>query len=128
MTQFVLDASAIIGLMLGEMRTLSLTPELLVDAVASAVNMAEVQTKLVREGYDPEVAWMDSLSFVATVLPYTAEQAKLAGSLVTKTRHKGLSFGDRSCLALAITLNCPIYTSDEIWESIDFGIPIHVLR
>ena len=128
MTQIVLDASAIIGLVLGERRTLALTTDVLFNAVASTVNIAEVQTKLVREGYDPEIAWADSMSFVPVIIPYTKEHAKLAGSLMTKTRHRGLSLGDRSCVALAISLNCPIYTTDRIWESLDLGIPIRILR
>jgi ribonuclease VapC len=124
----VLDASAILALILGERGAETLTAEILELAVASTVNLAEVQTKLVREGYVPEAAWEDALSFVSAAEPYSAEQAKIAGTLVSKTRDRGLSLGDRSCLALAITLGAPVYTTEQIWRDLKVGIPIHVIR
>jgi ribonuclease VapC len=124
----VLDASAILALLLRERGAESLTDEILETAVASTVNLAEVQSKLVREGYVPDVAWEDVLSFVSGVEPYTAEQAKIAGTLITQTKDHGLSLGDRSCLALAITLDAPVYTTEQIWRNLKIGIPIHVIR
>ena len=41
-----------------------LTDEILENAVASTVNLAEVQSKLVKKGYNPEEAWEDALSLV----------------------------------------------------------------
>ena len=55
---------------------------------------------------------MDALSAVNSVFSFTAEQAKVAGSLIAKTEKYGLSLGDRSCLALAIALNAPVYTTE----------------
>ncbi len=124
----VLDASAILALILGEKGADTLTREILKSAVASTVNLAEVQTKLVREGYDPETAWEATISFVSAVEPYTAEQAKLAGDLVTQTRGRGLSLGDRSCLALGLKLNAPVYTTEQIWRDLKVGVPIYVIR
>jgi ribonuclease VapC len=102
--------------------------QLLRDATASTVNLAEVQTKLVREGGDPDEAWELSLAPISAIEPFTSEQAKTAGALVTQTRPLGLSLGDRACLALAITLGAPVYTADKNWKSLKLGIPIHVLR
>jgi PIN domain nuclease of toxin-antitoxin system len=48
--------------------------------------------------------------------------------LVTETRSRGLSLGDRACLALAITLQAPVYATDRIWESVNVGIDVRVLR
>jgi PIN domain nuclease of toxin-antitoxin system len=52
----------------------------------------------------------------------------IAGSLIAKTEKYGLSLGDRSCLALAIALKAPVYTTEQAWKSLKVGIPIHVIR
>ena len=124
----VLDASAALAVILRERRADRLTAKVLQYAVISTVNLAEVQSKLVKAGYDPENAWEDALSVTPAVELYTAEQAKIAGSLITQTQDRGLSLGDRSCLALAITLNATVYTTDQIWQSLKVGVKIHILR
>jgi len=128
MSKVVLDASALLAVLNQEPGAQLLTPELLRDATASTVNLAEVQTKLVREGGDPDEAWELSLAPISAIEPFTSEQAKTAGTLVTQTRPLGLSLGDRACLALAITLGAPVYTADKEWKRLKLGIPIHVLR
>jgi ribonuclease VapC len=40
----------------------------------------------------------------------------------------GLSLGDRACLALAILLRLPIYTSDRVWKKLALGVEIRLLR
>jgi PIN domain nuclease of toxin-antitoxin system len=65
---------------------------------------------------------------VTAVEPFTSEQARIAGDLITKTEKHGLSLGDRSCLALAITLKAPVYTTEQAWRNLKVGVPIHVIR
>lgn len=128
MNKAVLDASAIMAVLFDERGAEKLTDEILEGAVVSTVNLAEVQTKLVRMGHDPEKAWVDALLLETSPEPYTAEQARIAGTLANKTQSLGLSLGDRSCLALAITLKAPVYTTEKIWKDLKVGIPIHVIR
>jgi PIN domain nuclease of toxin-antitoxin system len=97
-------------------------------AAASAVNLAEVHTKLVSRGGDPDEAWEDALSATQHPVPFTLQQARIAGGLVAVTRALGLSLGDRACLALALTLKAPVYTTDRAWRNLKLGIPIHVIR
>ena len=124
----VLDASAILAVLLGEPGSERLTDELLADAVVSTVNLAEVQSKLVRDGHPVESAW-ESIQVIAPVAePFTATQAQIAGSLIERTRARGLSLGDRSCLALAIDLSASVYTTEQVWRGLDIGVPIHVIR
>ncbi len=94
----------------------------------STVNMAEVQSVLVRDGMKPEDAWEDASLIVSLIEAFTPEMARLAGSLITQTRPFGLSLGDRACLALAITLDAPVYTADRTWKRLDVGCQIHVIR
>jgi PIN domain nuclease of toxin-antitoxin system len=96
--------------------------------VVSTVNLAEVQSKLVKMRNDPDKAWAAALSAVIAVEPFTSEQARIAGDLITTTEKYGLSLGDRSCLALAIALKAPVYTTEQLWRNLKVGVPIHVIR
>jgi len=120
MNEVVLDASAILALLLQEPGAEKLTDEIRMNAVASTVNLAEVQSKLVKKGVPPERAWENTLSAITEAEPFT--------SLIAKTEKYGLSLGDRSCLALAISLNAPIYTTEQIWRNLKVGVAIHVIR
>jgi PIN domain nuclease of toxin-antitoxin system len=128
MNEFVLDASAMLAYIQEERGADNLTKEILDHAVASTVNLAEVQSKLVKKGHDPEDAWEEILSLVIAEEPFTSEQARIAGDLITTTEKYGLSLGDRSCLALAIALKAPVYTTEQLWRNLKVGIPIHVIR
>lgn len=128
MNEVVLDASAILAVLFQERGAENLTEEILQSAVASTVNLAEVQTKLVKMGRTAEDAWEDTLSLDTAAATYTSEHAKIAGSLIAKTEKLGLSLGDRSCLALAIALKAPVYTTEQLWKNLKVGVPIHVIR
>ncbi|HTX74568.1 MAG TPA: type II toxin-antitoxin system VapC family toxin [Terracidiphilus sp.] len=128
MNEVVFDASAMLALLQNERGAEKLTDEIRVNAVASTVNLAEVQSKLVKMRNEPDRAWMAALSTVGVAEPYTSEQAKIAGSLIAQTERYGLSLGDRSCLALAIALKAPVYTTEQAWKNLKVGVPIHVIR
>jgi PIN domain nuclease of toxin-antitoxin system len=128
MNEVVLDASAILAVLFHEQGAENLTEEILQRAVASTVNLAEVQSKLVNMGRSPEDAWEDTLSLDTAAATFTSEQAKTAGSLIAQTAKMGLSLGDRSCLALAIALGAPVYTTEQLWRNLKVGVPIHVIR
>jgi PIN domain nuclease of toxin-antitoxin system len=128
MNEVVFDASAILALLQQEPGAEKLTFEILQDAVASTVNLAEVQAKLVKKGIPPESAWANTLSAITAAEPFTSEQAKIAGSLIAKTEKLGLSLGGRACLALAIALKAPVYTTERLWKNLKIGVPIHVIR
>jgi len=128
MNEIVLDASAILAIVFQERGAEKLTPEILKDAVIGTVNLAEVQSKLIKKGYPPEEAWEDALSLVNLAEPHTSKHARIAGDLITTTEKHGLSLGDRSCLALAIALKAPVYTTEQSWRNLKLGVPIHVIR
>jgi len=128
MSKVVLDTSALLALLNEEAGSQELTLELLKDATISAVNLAEVQTKLVREGTDAEEAWEFASAPIFNPEPFTVDQARIAGTLVKDTRPLGLSLGDRACLALAIMLKAPVYTADRHWKNLKIGVRIHIIR
>ena len=124
----VLDSSALLALIHRETGFGKLTLQLLMQSAVSTVNLAEVQSKLVVSGWNREEAWEDATSAVSEVMAFTAEQAEVAGSMIAETRAFGLSLGDRACLALALSLNAPVYTADRAWKSLKLGIRIHTIR
>ncbi|MGD0630642.1 MAG: type II toxin-antitoxin system VapC family toxin [Terracidiphilus sp.] len=128
MNEIVFDASAMLAMLQHERGEEKLTEDIRERSVASAVNLAEVQTKLVKNGGDPDESWEDALSAVDSVEPYTPEHARIAGDLILSTEKYGLSLGDRSCLALAIALKAPVYTTEQVWRDLKVGVPIHVIR
>jgi len=123
-----LDASAVLAFIQGEPGSEKLTPKLLSAAVCGAVNVAEVHGKLVGRGWPIDEAWEDATSPLQDVIPFDLSQARLAGSLVAQTRTLGLSLGDRACLALAITLKAPVYTTEQAWKKLELEVPVHVIR
>jgi PIN domain nuclease of toxin-antitoxin system len=128
MNNVVLDASAVMAVLNRESGSEKLSPKLLTESVCSTVNLAEVQSKLVDRGVQPEDAWAVALSPIREAIVFNEEQAKSAGSLIAHTRPLGLSLGDRACLALALSLNAPVYTADRSWKNLKVGVRIHVIR
>lgn len=128
MNEVVFDASAILALLNQEPGAEKLTAQIRIHSVASSVNLAEVQGKLVKRGITPDQAWENAVSAIAEAEPFTSAHAKIAGSLIATTEKYGLSLGDRACLALAIALRAPVYTTEQAWKNLKLGIPIHVIR
>ena len=128
MNRIVLDASAILTVIHGEPGQEKLTPELLAGAIASTVNLAEVQAKLVSRGWAPVEAWEDITSPIREAIPFNEQHARIAGSLVSLTQPLGLSLGDRACLALGMVLKVHVYTADKTWKGLKLNIRIHVIR
>ncbi len=122
------DASAILALLQQEPGAENLTYDILLVAIASTVHLAEAQTKLVKRGIPADQAWTNVLSTVTAQEVFSSEQAQIAVSLIPETQSYGLSLGDRSCLALAISLNAPVDTTEQLWRNLNVGIPIHVIR
>jgi ribonuclease VapC len=126
--RIVLDASAVLAIPNAEPGSEKLTPRLLSEAVVSTVNLAEVQSKLVNRGLDPDDAWEAALSPIRDAQPFSSAQARIAGDLVAHTRSLGLSLGDRACLALGIALGATVYTADKSWKGLRLSIRIHHIR
>ncbi len=129
----VLDASALLALLKGEPGAERVAEALERGAYLSAVNLAEVLSKLADWGEDPaeaqaRMAQVGLLRAAVEVLPFTGEDALEVARLRALTRAYGLSFGDRACLALARRLGLPALTAERAWAELDLGIPVEVLR
>ena len=128
MSKIVLDASAILAVIIGETGQEKLPPQLLADSAMSTVNLAEVQGKLESLGWTSKEAWEDATGLLSEAVPFDRQQARTAGELLLPTRALGLSLGDRACLALGIELQAPVYTAEKAWKRVKIAIPIHIIR
>jgi len=116
----VLDASALLALVQEEQGADVIKP-LLKFSVMSTVNIAESLTTLQRTGISPQEALTLISDIIMTILPFDLEQAGIAAELQSKVQHKGLSLGDRACIALGIKLQVPIYTADRVWAQLQLN-------
>lgn len=86
----------------------------------SIVNVAEIVAVVSR--YNVSRSWIEERSFqvFSEILPFDREHAYLCGTLEPVTRPKGLSLGDRACLAAGIIHGWPILTAESAWAEIDW--------
>lgn len=127
MSEYILDASALLSLLNAE-EGAEIVQGLLRDAVISAVNLAEIVTRLSAIGM-PENEIRNALALLGLkVAPFGDEQAYQAGLLYPHVRHLGLSLGDRACLALAKATASTAVTADRAWKDLDLGIRILLIR
>ena len=123
----MLDASALMAV-LREEPGAAAVEAVLDHAAISAVNLSEVQAKLVERGTAAEIAWSSLIDLDLDVVDFDLSQAKVAGDLRWLTRVQGLSLGDRACLALARALGLPAMTADRAWAGLEVGIEIRTIR
>ncbi|GGZ06937.1 type II toxin-antitoxin system VapC family toxin [Novosphingobium colocasiae] len=125
--RYVLDASALLAAMMGE-RGAETVEAHFADACISTVNLSEVVAKLTERGV-PADSIEESLSDLdLDVRDFDTPQALRAGAMRNITRSKGLSLGDRACLALAGELKAIALTTDAAWAEIDLGIAVELAR
>lgn len=117
MTNFVLDASALIA-MLSEEPGAKRVAEAIAGARMSVFNYAEVVSYFIYAGMDEHEidAMLDPLPI--ELVPADKELARLAGLLRRPTAQAGLSLGDRFCLALAKQKCLSAWTADKGWKRI----------
>jgi len=114
----VLDASALLAVIFNERGQEVVIPQL-PKASMSAVNLSEVAVKLADRGY-PVGRVADTLAaFKLDIHSFDTDQAIATAALRATTRDRGLSFGDRACLALAASLGSVALTADRAWAGLD---------
>jgi PIN domain nuclease of toxin-antitoxin system len=124
----VLDASALLALIQNEPGA-DVIRALLKRAVMSTINVAEVLTALQRVEIQPKDAIVSICDVIQGIIPFDVEQAQCTAELQPYVRHKGLSLGDRACIALGQKLQVPVYTADKIWGELQLdNIVINIIR
>lgn len=95
----------------------------------SSVNLSEFVAKLV-ERNSPLLSELEVFftQLQVEVIDFTTTQATEAGLLRKKTRSKGLSLGDRACIALALEKKALILTSDQVWQTLSLPVSVVNIR
>ena len=124
---YVLDASAVLAAFFDEPGAEAVADRM-DGALLCSVNYSEVVSKLVDRGTPAEqiVEIMGQLD--VELVTADRELAMRAGLLRAETRGKGLSLGDRYCLALAASRNAVAITADRAWADLDIGLSIEMVR
>lgn len=123
----VLDASAVLALLFDEPGAEAVVDHITAGAAISTVNLAEVATVLVRNDRDPNTV-LDPLRAQVDVVTFTTTDALTTAELYPQVSARGLSLGDRACLALARRLNAPAVTAEHLWTDLDLSITVETIR
>lgn len=131
----VIDASALLAYLQGEPGSDRVTNAIAEGACISAANVAEVLSKRADAGDDPRalartLVGSGLLGNVAAleVVGVGLDDAVEIAALRAHTRARGLSLGDRACLALAARNRCPAVTADTAWTDLGLEIDVDLIR
>jgi ribonuclease VapC len=128
-SEWVLDASALLAYLNDETGAEVVEEALGSGAYVGVVNWAEVLSKTAEEGGDPELLegrleGLGILGQTLEVMRFTREEALTVARLRPLTKALGLSLGDRACLALARRLSLPALTADRSWGELSDSLGV----
>ncbi|MEO8811962.1 MAG: type II toxin-antitoxin system VapC family toxin [Caulobacteraceae bacterium] len=127
MSRWVVDSSAVLAYLRDEPGG-EVVEKALNSSALSAVNAAEVMTKLIQRGEGSAVAAAVVASLAYRIVAVDADLGLAAGRIHAATRAFGLSLGDAVCLALAEREGLPALTADRAWAEIGIGVEVRVIR
>ncbi|HRK25365.1 MAG TPA: type II toxin-antitoxin system VapC family toxin [Beijerinckiaceae bacterium] len=127
MIDAILDASALMALINDEPGALAVA-EALPSSAIGVVNLAEACSVMQMRGLSADVIETILGSLPLTAIDADQGLAVAAGLLRGRTSHRGLSLGDRFCLALAAREKLPVYTADRAWADLGLDLDIRLIR
>ena len=117
-TDYILDASALLALMLDEPGHEQVSA-VLDRAFIHSVNIAEVVSKLIRKGVPRHrAAQMVEELNLQIDQEFGIAQSARCGELIAQTRQQGLSLGDCVCLTVAASNGSIAITADRRWQEL----------
>ncbi len=127
MSKYVLDASAVLAL-LNQEPGMDRVEAVLSDSCLGTINYCEVLGKLIDAGV-PEQDARESVELLnVEIVSFDTNMARLAAVLRPTTKKLGLSLGDRSCLALALSRRNTAVTAERVWPRLKIGVKIELIR
>lgn len=129
MTSYVLDSSAFLAYLWKETGWQTVETLIAEHLVAmSVVNVSEIIAKAIDRGLPIENAETLLASLDVEQVDFNRVLALRTALLRPSTRHRGLSFGDRACLALAKLRDAVALTADKPWLELDIGVRVKCIR
>ena len=129
MSAYVLDTSAFLAYLWREPGGEQIAKVLYEEtAIMSAVNVAEVIAKVINRGLPVTSAGEFLLTLDFEHVAFDTNMALRTALLQPVTSPRGLSLGDRACLALAQSRNAVALTADKSWLALDIGVRIDCIR
>ena len=122
-----MDSSAVLALVFRE-RGREHVAVALTGALINAVNLTEVMSKMLDSGLSSDQVDDQLKGFSLLVVDFDRDLAMRTALLRAATRHRGLSLGDRACLALAMREKRPVMTADRAWSDLDLPVEVVLIR
>ena len=122
-----MDSSAVLALVFRE-RGREQVAVALTGALINAVNLTEVMSKMLDSGLSSDQVDDQLKGFSLLVVDFDRDLAMRTALLRAATRHRGLSLGDRACLALAMREKLPVMTADRAWSDLDLPVEVVLIR
>ena len=127
MKSYILDTSALIAYIFKEKGGDNVV-DYLEYPIISSVNYCEIVTFILKNGSSLDFLEDFLEAIPLEIIDFDEEQAVIAAELRSKTKSKGLSLGDRACLALAMVKKIPVVTADKIGSKLDIDVNIKLIR
>ena len=127
MSDYVIDASAMLALIKNEPGAEYVRTRI-ERSLASTVNLAEVGAVLSDWGLSNDEIRAVTVKLGVDSAPFDLQQVQLSADLRRATRSRGLSLGDRACLALATSTGLPALTADKTWLKVGIDVEIDLIR
>jgi PIN domain nuclease of toxin-antitoxin system len=127
MTGYVYDSSALLAIILGEPGA-DIANANIANAMVSSVNLAEVFSRAEDKGIPVSKTERFLIGKEVQFVDFDADLARIVGTMRAKTRSRGLSIGDRACIALASRERATVVTADRIWAGLDLPCKVELIR
>jgi PIN domain nuclease of toxin-antitoxin system len=123
----VLDSSAVLAYLNGEPGS-DVVQAGLTESLLGAVNLAEVASKLAQDGASSVQIDQIIAALACPIVDFDRDLAVHVGAMRPLTAKRGLSLGDRACLALAARTGLPVLTTDRAWSGLELGVDVRLIR
>lgn len=127
MAPYVLDASAVMAVIRREPGA-AFVEERMPGALMSTVNASEAMMRSAEKGFSEDLVTLLLANQQVELVSFDAGLASDTALLRPATRHLGLSFADRACIATAISRNATVVTADRAWATLDLPCPVELIR
>ena len=127
MTRFVYDSSALLAIILGEPGA-DVANANIANAMVCSVNLAEIFSRAEEKGIPVVKTERFLMGKEVQFVDFDADLARVVGVIRAKTRSRGLSIGDRACIALALRERATAVTADRVWAELDLPCKVELIR